>query len=67
MESTTCSLVLFRFTAYFRHEHASDAVRDRVEDYISALDTYADREGHVDVPLDHVEGNLALGRWCFGT
>ncbi|CAK9101364.1 unnamed protein product [Durusdinium trenchii] len=32
-------------------------------DYISALDTYADREGHVDVPLDHVEGNLALGRW----
>eukprot|EP00913_Durusdinium_trenchii_P003906 g3615.t1 len=43
--------------------HASDAVRDRVEDYISALDTYADREGHVDVPLDHVEGNLALGRW----
>jgi hypothetical protein len=33
--------------------------------FFDALDSFAQREGHVHVPLRHVEGDLQLGKWMY--
>lgn len=34
-----------------------------ITDFLGALDRYVAREGHADVPADHVEDEMPLGRW----
>lgn len=42
---------------------ASFTRTQRWDDAWAALLTYVDREGHANVPLEHVEGSFALGSW----
>ncbi|MEU9806882.1 Helicase associated domain protein [Mycobacterium sp. NPDC050853] len=40
-----------------------NAVEDSWMQHLEALRTYASREGHTNVPVDHLEDGLRLGQW----